>query len=57
MPLIFYPHPKSDNTACECDSITYKNGKDSDICNGFIKFYKQGIVDLKINFCHYNDAY
>ena len=55
MPLILYPHPKSENTAC--DSITYKNGKDTDLRNGFIKSYQQGIVDLKMDFCHSNDAY
>ena len=54
MPLFFYQCPKSENL--ECDSITYINGKDSDLRNGFIKSYPPGIVDLKMDFPHSNDA-
>ena len=55
MPLIFYLRPKSENTVC--DIITYINGKDSDLRKGFVESYQQGIVDIKIDFRHYNDAY
>ena len=56
MPLFFFnPRPKSENTPC--DSITYINGKDSDLRNVFIKSYQEGIVDLKMDFRHSNDTY
>ena len=55
MQLLFYPRPKSENTAC--DSITYINDKDSDIRNGVIKSYQQVVVALKLDFSHSNDAY
>ena len=55
MPLFFYPHPSSENSAC--DSITYINGKDFDLHNGFIKSYQQGTLDLKIDFRHSSDVY
>ena len=44
-----------ENTAC--DSITYINGKDSDLRNVFIKSYQQGNIDLKMDFPHSNDVY
>ena len=36
--LSFYLRPKLKKSAC--DSIIYKNGKDSDLRNGFIKSYQ-----------------
>ena len=54
MPLIFYPRQKTENLPC--DSITYINGKDSDLRNDSIKSYQQGMLDLKIDFRHSNDA-
>ena len=55
MPFIFYPRPKSENSAC--DNIPYINDKDSNLRNGFIKSYQQGIVDFKMDFRHSKDAY
>ena len=55
MPLIFYTRPKYEFVAC--DSITYINGKESDLRNGFIKSYQQIFVNLNIDFRHSKDAY
>ena len=51
----FLSGPKSGNSTC--DSITYINGKDSDLCNGFMKSYQQDIVNMQMDFPHSNDAY
>ena len=55
MPLFFYPRPKSENSVC--DSITYINGKEFDLRNGYIKSYCQGLEGLKTDFPYSNDAY
>ena len=54
-PLISYPRLNLENSAF--DSITYVNGNDSDLRNGLIKSYQQGIAGLKMGFHHSIDAY
>ena len=41
----FFAPPNSENLAYDSMPITYMNGKDSDLRNGLIKSYQQGIVD------------